>query len=227
MKILVIEDEGDLARLIQRGLKKKGYLVDTSLDGVEGAALACINDYDAVILDLNLPSMDGLEVLQTIRREKPDTRVLILSARSEVEDRVMGLELGASDYLPKPFDFRELEARISALLRRAFVQKDQEITVGGVTVDFRKKQAYGRDRTPLELTPREYALLEYLALHAGRVVSAEELLEHVWSSDADSFTASVKVHISSLRKKLTPLCGGNPIATVRGSGYLLTTEDHA
>lgn len=227
MKLLVIEDEIDLARLVQRGLKKKGYLVDVCHDGLEGLGTALTNDYDALILDLNLPTMDGLDVLKSLRREGRDKRVLILSARSEIEDRVLGLELGASDYLPKPFDFRELEARIDALLRRKFVQQNQQLNLKGISIDVRMRKVYDSEHNPVELTPREYALLEYLALHAGRVVSAEELIEHVWSSDVDSFTASVKTHVSSLRKKLLPVCGCDPIETVRGSGYLIKTEEDA
>jgi DNA-binding response OmpR family regulator len=227
MKLLIIEDEIDLARLIQRGLRKKGYLADVCHDGLEGLETALINSYDALILDLNLPTMDGLDVLKALRKEGRDTRVLILSARSEIEDRVLGLELGASDYLPKPFDFRELEARIDALLRRKFVQLGQRIKLKGIYIDVRMRKIYDTEHNPVEISPREYSLLEYLALHAGRVVSAEELIEHVWSSDVDSFTASVKTHISSLRKKLLPVCGCDPIETVRGSGYLIKTEDEA
>ena len=225
MKLLIIEDEKDLAKLIRRGLEKKGYLVDLCHDGLEGLEMATVNEYDVLILDLNLPSIDGLEVLSNLRKEEKNTPVLILSARGEVEDRVLGLNLGASDYLAKPFDFRELEARIDALLRREFVQQNQKHYIKGLCVDTQKKRAYDRASNLIDLTPREYALLEYLTLHGGRVISSEELIDHVWSSDANAFTASVKTHISSLRKKIIPICGCNPIETVRGSGYLLIKEE--
>lgn len=221
MKLLIIEDEVDLARMLQKGLQKRGYVVDMAHDGLEGLETACINDYDAIVLDLNLPTLDGLDVLERLRAEKPDSRVLILSARSEIEDRVKGLELGASDYLPKPFDFRELEARIGVLLRREFVQKDTALHGRGIKLMLNEKRAASEAGDLIPLAPREYAILEYMMLHSDRTISAEELIEHVWSSDADYFSASVKVHISSLRRKLRAAVGDEVIQTVRGRGYII------
>lgn len=224
MKLLIIEDEPDLLASLAKGFQKKGYAVDTSGDGREGLELSRINEYDLILLDLNLPSMDGLEVLKEIRKTDKTQRVLILSARNSVRDKVDGLDTGANDYLPKPFDFSELDARVRALLRSSVLLNDTEIDLGPVRVDTLKKSVSARNRGALELAPREYAILEYLAVHRGRAVSAEELIEHVWNSEANLFTDSVKVHISNIRKKLADACGEELIRTVRGQGYLVEKE---
>lgn len=224
MKILIIEDEYDLVNILKKGFLKKGYAVDTATDGEEGVELYKINQYDAIILDLNLPIMDGLEVLAAIRAQDKTQRILILSARSAIEDRVIGLDMGANDYLPKPFDFSELDARVRSLLRQVVVQHDTVLNCGVVYLDTKSKQVMV-DRQEVPLPPREYAVLEYLILHAGIVVSAETLIEHVWDSDASFFTDTVKVHISNLRKKLKDVCGKECIATVRGQGYLISEEN--
>lgn len=220
MKLLLIEDEPDLLAALTRGFQKKGYLVDGCGDGGEGLALWQINEYDLVVLDLNLPTMDGLQVLREIRRQDKLQRVLILSARSAVADKVAGLDEGANDYLPKPFDFSELDARVRALLRHVVLVNDTRILLGELEVDTARKVAFVKGQ-PLELAPKEYALLEYLAVHRGRTVSAEELIEHIWSSEANLFTDSVKVHVSNLRRKLTATCGAGLVQTLRGQGYLI------
>lgn len=221
MKLLFIEDEPDLLESLIRGFKKKGYAADGSSDGAEGLELCRINEYDLIILDLNLPSMDGLDILKEIRKKDKTQRVLILSARGTVDDRVTGLDTGANDYLPKPFDFTELDARVRALLRSTVVMNDTEIDLGGIIVNTMNKTIYTPDKTALDIAPREYAIVEYLAINRGRAVSTEELIEHIWSSEANMFTDSAKVHVSNIRKKISLACGRELIKTVRGQGYLI------
>ena len=224
MKLLVVEDDQALSRLLAKGLDKLGYAVDRAFDGEEALNLFEINAYDLMILDLNLPRLDGLEVLRRVREADRDFRVLILSARSSVEDRVAGLDLGASDYLTKPFDLRELEARIRGLLRREFTQRDVALSLGGLRVDTAQRTASWADK-PIPLTKKEYGILEYL-IHDGGTVSAETLMEHVWDSEADLFSNTLKFHISSLRKKLEAAAGGAvEIVTLRGQGYRLASRE--
>ena len=217
MKILVIEDETDLQTAICKGLSKKGYAVDAASDGDGGLELAYINDYDLIVLDLNLPGMDGMDILKEIRRENKELKILILSARAEIEDRIAGLDMGANDYLIKPFHFDELEARIRALLRRTFVQRDATLSCGSLTLDTVARSA-ALDGQPLNLTKTELSILEYLLLHPACPISTETLMEHIYDSEADLFSNAVKVHIHFLRKKL----GADLIVNVRGQGYLLS-----
>lgn len=223
MKLLIIEDETDLLSAMKKGFIKKGFAVDVADDGDEGSYLAEINDYDVIILDLNLPHKDGLEILTEIRERSQTQKVIILSARSSVPDKILGLDMGANDYLAKPFDFMELEARVRSLARRDFSQKENVIVIRRVSVDTAKKSVVF-EGVPIEFAPKEYAILEYLALNSGKTVSAEELIEHVWDSEVDLFAVSVKVHISNIRKKLKAICGDELIQTVRGSGYLIEKE---
>lgn len=220
MKLLVIEDEKDLGGAICRGLTKKGYAVDYVQDGREGLELLYVNEYDLVVLDLNLPGMDGIDLLREVRREDKELKVLILSARGSVHERILGLDSGANDYLVKPFHFEELDARIRSLLRRNFVQKDIILKVGEVTLDQSARRAF-RDGFRLELTKTEFAILEYLMLHRGETISTETLLEHIYGGDVDLFSNSIKVHIHSLRKKL----GEGVITNIRGQGYLIAGEE--
>ncbi|OQB02094.1 MAG: Transcriptional regulatory protein TcrA [Chloroflexi bacterium ADurb.Bin222] len=221
MRILIIEDERDLANALARGLRQEGYAVDIATNGMEGLELGEIYEYDLVVLDLNLPKLDGLEVCQRFRSNKPELLILILTARSRLEDRVMGLDQGADDYLIKPFHFEELAARIRALLRRDLRVREPILEVGDLRLDPAHRIAWQK-KQPLSLTKKEFAILEYLMRHAGEVVSQEELIEHVWNEDVNLFTASVRVHVHSLRRKL----GDNPdsphyIETITGSGYRL------
>lgn len=224
MKLLIIEDEIDLVNALKKGFIKKGYVVDCATDGEEGLELYHINEYDLIILDLNLPSMDGLKVLEAIRGKDKMQRVLILSARSAVSDRIKGLDMGANDYLSKPFDFGELDARVRSLLRCELIQHNTLIHYDDIKLDTRAKNISIKGLT-LCLAPREYAILEYLLLYQGKVISAESLIEHVWNSETNMFTDAVKVHISNIRKKLRETCGKEYITTVRGQGYLIVRED--
>jgi len=224
MRLLVIEDEEDLLDTLLYGLQKKGFVADGADDGNEGLLMAQSGGYDLIVLDLNLPGMDGMDILREIRREDKDQKILILSARTDIAQRIAGLDGGANDYLVKPFDFGELVARIRNLLRRRFVQEDTVIGNGRLTVDMARHTVYAPDGGRIRLATKEYMILEYLLLNRGRAVPAEELIEHVWKDDNGMFSNSIKVHISQLRKKLRPFTGGGYISTVRGAGYLIEKE---
>ena len=220
MKILVVEDELRLCDDIAEDLELERYTVERCYDGLEAWERMLVESYDLVILDLNLPGMDGLDILRAVRQERPDVRVLILSARSSLPDRVAGLDLGADDYLTKPFELEELEARVRALLRRDFALRSTVVSAGPLTLDTQKREI-SADGTVLLLTRKEFEILEYLMLHVQKAVSQEELLEHVWETDSNPFSHSVRVHISSLRKKLREVLGYDPITTKIGQGYCL------
>jgi len=219
-----VEDEVDLARALARGLKQEGYAVDVALNGEEGWAKGEINEYDLVILDLNLPDMDGLEVCRRLRERRPELLILMLTARGRLEDRVIGLDQGADDYLVKPFYFEELLARIRALLRRDLRARQPVLRAGDLTLDPAARVAW-RGKRRLELTAKEFAILEYLMRRPGEVVSQEDIIEHVWSEDVNLFTSSVRVHIHSLRRKLGD-DAKHPryIETVAGGYRLLASE---
>ncbi|MBJ6360377.1 response regulator transcription factor [Paenibacillus sp. GCM10012307] len=219
MKILLVEDEEELSQIVDRGLRKSGYAVDKAYDGEEALSYYSVNTYDVIILDLNLPEIDGLKVLKFIREKDKETKVLILSARNAIEDRVKGLDMGANDYLSKPFDFLELQARIRNLLRMAYVQHGNEITCDGLHLNIATKMVSFQDEK-LPLTKKEYAILEYMMLHKGQVISPERLLNHTSDSDADFFPDTLKYHIHSIKKKLADAkCNKDLIRNVRGMGY--------
>lgn len=225
MKLLLVEDEVFLSNSIAKGLRKRGYAVDCAYDGEEALALYGINEYDLMILDLNLPKVAGLEVLRRIRSEDTALRILILSARSAVDDKIAGLDGGGNDYLTKPFDFAEMEARIRALLRQEVRMKAVDLSCGGLRIDTAAKQVYWKD-VPVELTKKEYSILEYLMTYPDKVISPEELIEHVWDSQADLFSNAFRFHISSLRKKLAAASGhAGLIVTLRGQGYRIAGEE--
>lgn len=226
MRILIVEDELDLANALARGIRQQGYAVDIAVNGEEGWELGEVNEYDLAILDLNLPEMDGLEVCRRFRTSKPKLLILILTARSRLEDRVIGLDLGADDYLVKPFHFEELTARIRALLKRDLRVRSPILVIGDLKLDPASRTTWQGKRR-LELTSKEFAILEYLMRHPGEVVSQEELIEHIWNEDVNLFTASVRVHIHSLRRKLgdSATCP-QYIETIMGIGYrLIKTEE--
>ncbi len=220
MHLLVVEDERALCETIVRSLRRLAYSVDFCYDGETALELMGVERYDLVLLDLNLPGKDGMTVLRTLRRTDRETRVLILSARGEVEDKVAGLDAGANDYLAKPFHLAELEARIRSLTLRQFTQRDVLLTCGELSFDTRSRAAAVNGQS-LTLTRKETGILEYLMLHQGRPVSQEELMEHVWDNSVDSFSNSIRVHISALRKKLRAALGSDPIRNRIGEGYIM------
>ena len=223
MRILVVEDERALCETIVRSLRRLAYSVDPCYDGDTAIDLLGSERYDLVLLDLNLPGADGMTVLRTLRQTDRETRVLILSARSEVADKVEGLDAGANDYLAKPFLLEELEARIRSLTLRQFTQNDVVLHCGPLSFDARSRTATAAGQ-PLALTRKETGILEYLLLHRGRPVSQEELLEHVWDNSVDNFSNSIRVHISALRKKLRAALGYDPVRNRIGEGYLIEEE---
>ena len=223
MRILVVEDERALCETIVRSLRRLAYSVDPCYDGDTAIDLLGSERYDLVLLDLNLPGADGMTVLRTLRQTDRETRVLILSARSEVADKVEGLDAGANDYLAKPFHLEELEARIRSLTLRQFTQNDVVLHCGLLSFDARSRTATAAGQ-PLALTRKETGILEYLLLHQGRPVSQEELLEHVWDNSVDNFSNSIRVHISALRKKLRAALGYDPVRNRIGEGYLIEEE---
>ena len=226
MRILVVEDERALCETIVRSLRRLAYSVDPCYDGDTAIDLLGSERYDLVLLDLNLPGADGMTVLRTLRQTDRETRVLILSARSEVADKVEGLDAGANDYLAKPFHLEELEARIRSLTLRQFTQNDVVLHCGPLSFDTRSRTATAAGQ-PLVLTRKETGILEYLLLHQGRPVSQEELLEHVWDNSVDNFSNSIRVHISALRKKLRTALGYDPVRNRIGEGYLIEEEQQA
>lgn len=226
MKLLLVEDEALLSKNVAKGLRLLGYAVDCAYDGEEALELYGCNEYDLMILDLNLPKLDGMEVLRRIRAQDADFRILILSARNTLEDKISGLDEGSNDYLTKPFEFRELEARIRGLLRRSFTTGNAELRCGRLRVDTAARKVCCGGRT-VELTRKEYTLLEYLLTHAGQVVSAERLIEHAWDSDTDPFSNAFRFHIHSLRRKLDEAGAGGYIVTLRGQGYQIRDPEEA
>jgi DNA-binding response OmpR family regulator len=220
MRILITEDEKDLADSLARGLRQQGYAADIAYDGEEALVLMEVNDYDLVILDLNLPKVDGMEVCRRIRGLGAPTSILMLTARVSLNDRVKGLDQGADDYLVKPFHFPELLARVRALLRREGKSGHPILRIGDLVLDPNTLKGFFKS-TELVLTVKEFAILEYLIRNAGRIVSQEELLEHVWDEQANLFTHTIKVHIKNIRKKLDAVGGGGLLSTVKGRGYRL------
>ncbi len=215
MRLLVIEDEPDLLRALARALREDGYAVDTAEDGEEGRYKALESDYDAIVLDWMLPVMSGIEVLKALRSKKK-TPVLMLTAKSAVSQRIEGLSIGADDYLVKPFDLDELRARLRALIRRSAGQARDQIVLGKIKVDTWGKTVSLAGEA-VALTAREYALVEYLALRRGKMVSRTELYEHLFDENEDSLSNLLDVRVSLVRKKL----GADFIATRRGQGYCI------
>ena len=223
MHILVVEDEKVLCETIVRSLRRRDYSVDFCYDGNKAIELLGVERYDLALLDLNLPGADGMTVLRTLRQTDRDTKVLILSARSEVADKVEGLDAGANDYLAKPFHLEELEARIRSLTRRQFTQNDVVLICGELSFDTKTRIAAAGGQE-LSLTRKEIGILEYLLLNQGRPVSQEELLDHVWDNSVDNFSNSIRVHISALRKKLRAALGFDPVRNRIGEGYVMEEE---
>ena len=223
MRLLIIEDYKPLQQSLTKGLREAGFAVDTTRDGQEGLWYAMGNEYDVIILDLMLPGMDGLEILKKIRTQGRKSHVLILTAKDTVQDRVTGLDLGADDYLVKPFAFEELLARVHALLRRSYRQKNPRIKIKDLQIDLPTQRIW-RGKQKIALTPREYALLEYLAMRAGETVSRTDIWEHVYEFKSAASSNVVDVYIGYLRRKIERPNKPRLIQTVRGRGYVLGAQ---
>ncbi|HKR13948.1 MAG TPA: response regulator transcription factor [Pyrinomonadaceae bacterium] len=223
MRILLVEDEPSAATMLAKGLREETYAVDIAADGETALAQAFVNDYDLVILDVVLPGKNGFRVCRELRTNGLAIPVLMLTARDAIEDRIEGLDSGADDYLPKPFDFDELLARVRALLRRRPALYPEIITVGDLSVDTRARQI-SRAGQSIDLTAKEYALLEYLARRAGEVVNRADIAEHVWDESYDPFSKVIEVFIQRLRRKVDDGHALKLIHTRRGEGYMLTTK---
>jgi two-component system copper resistance phosphate regulon response regulator CusR len=220
VRILVVEDDPKLLESVRKGLKEAGFGADGASDGREGLQRALEDDYDALVLDVMLPGLSGLDVLRELRKRRRATPVLVLSARSAVEDRVRGLDLGADDYLAKPFSFAELLARLRAITRRPAVEPQTVLSAGDLSVDTVRHEAR-RGGHLLELTPKEFSLLEYLARRKGVVLTRAMILDHVWDLDYDGGSNLVEVYVNYLRKKVDAGHEVKLIHTVRGAGYVL------
>lgn len=224
MRILLVEDEPSAATMLAKGLREEAYAVDVAPDGETALAQAFDNDYDLIVLDIVLPGKDGFTVCRELRTKGLTAPVLMLTARDAVEDRVEGLDSGADDYLPKPFDFDELLARVRALLRRKPALYPEAIGVADLSIQTRARQVT-RAGQSIDLTAKEYALLEYLARRAGEVVSRADIAEHVWDESYDPFSKVIEVFIQRLRRKVDEGQALKLIHTRRGEGYVLTTKE--
>ncbi len=223
MRILVVEDEPGIANFVRQGLMEAGYAVDLAWDGREGLDYALAADYDVLVLDIMLPKMDGLELLRELRRLGDKTPALMLTARDTVDNRVEGLDAGADDYLVKPFAFPELLARVRALLRRPPLQVGTILRVGDLEMDTAKREVRRNDR-PIELSPREYSVLEYLMRHPNQVLTRTQISEHVWNFDFFNESNVVDVYVGYLRRKIDQGENLPLIHTVRGVGYRMSEE---
>jgi DNA-binding response OmpR family regulator len=219
--ILVVEDERRLAQVVRKVLEEEGHTVDLAYDGEDGLAMAMDGSHDVIVLDILLPGMDGLEVCRAVRANRVDTPVLLLTALDAVEDRVRGLDAGADDYLPKPFAFQELLARLRALgRRRVQAREPDELQVGDLMLDLRRRRAQRAGKT-IELSPKEFALLEFLMRNEGRVVTRTQILDHVWGYEYSPDSNLVDVYVTYLRRKVDRGHQRKLIRTVRGTGYAL------
>ena len=223
MRILLVEDEPSAARMLAKGMREQGYAVDVASDGEEALYQQSINEYDLVILDVMLPRRDGFDVCRSIRNEGSTLPILMLTARDAVDDRISGLDCGADDYLTKPFDFGELMARVRALLRRPDVLLPEAITIADLEINIQAHRVK-RANQEIQLTLKEYALLEYFARNVDRVLGRAEIAEHVWDQSFDLFSNLIEVYIQRLRRKIDDGHGLKLIQTRRGEGYVLTTS---
>jgi two-component system copper resistance phosphate regulon response regulator CusR len=224
--MLVVEDDTRLADLIARSLRERGYAVDVVADGEAAIVQAAVNPYDAIVLDVGLPRLSGVEVAKEIRRRGMHVPILMLTARDALHDRVSGLDAGADDYLTKPFELEELHARLRALLRRMPNVMSALVNVSDLVVDT-VAQRVSRGGRDIPLTTKEYVMLEYLARHAGRVIGRAELCEHVWDENHDPFSNAIEVYINRLRKKVDEGFSSSLIHTRRGAGYVLDALEGA
>ena len=224
MRLLVVEDEKKVSSFIKKGLEEEGYAVDAAHDGEEGLYMALDNVHDLIILDIQLPKMDGLQVLQEIRKQKVKTPVLLLTVRATIEDKVLGLDSGADDYLTKPFAFQELVARLRALLRRRTEAEPTVLKIADLELDPARRTVL-RGEEKIDLSPREFSLLDYFMRNPGRVLTRTMITEHVWDYDFDTDTNVIDVYVNYLRKKIDSNRDPGLIQTVRGVGYLLRDSE--
>ena len=220
MRILLVEDDIRIVGFVAKGLRENSYAVDIAYDGDEAIYMASINSYDLFILDINLPKKDGFDVCREIRDVGNKKPILMLTARDAIDDRISGLDIGADDYLTKPFEFRELLARLRALLRRQNEMRPTQIVIADLQIDTTSRTVQ-RAGTQIELTTKEYSLIEFLAINKGKVVGREEISEHVWDDSFDPFSNLIEVYIKRLRTKLDEGYDVQLIQTRRGSGYIL------
>ena len=223
MRLLVVEDENKVASFIKKGLEEEGYAVDLAADGEAGLAMALERVHDLIILDIRLPKMDGLQVLQVLRQDKITTPVLLLTVRATIEDKVLGLDAGADDYLTKPFAFQELVARVRALLRRRAETEPTTLRVGDLSLD-PARRTVTRGGVKIDLTAREFSLLDYFMRNPGRVLTRTMIAEHVWDYSFDTSTNVIDVYVNYLRKKIDAEREPKLLHTVRGVGYVLQAE---
>ena len=224
MRILLVEDEPRMAQAVAKGLREHAYAVDIAEDGNDALAQASINNYDLILLDVLLPGRDGFEVCRALRARGDATPVLMLTARATVDDRITGLDAGADDYLTKPYSFRELLARVRALLRREPQLLPAQLEVDNLVVDSLSHKVTRADQS-IDLTAKEYALLEYLARHAGQLVSRAQIAEHVWDDSFEPFSNTIEVYMNRLRKKIDEQHSVKLLHTRRGEGYILEPRD--
>ena len=218
MKLLIIEDEKDIAFPLKKSLEANGFAVSWAEDGKKGLEEAILNNYDCILLDLNLPEIDGIELAKKLRGEDNTTPIIMVTARSQTYDKLKGFETGADDYITKPFNLAELIARIKALIKRNSLNKIENLELGHIKLEPERNTAIVNKKT-IKLSSKETGILEYLIRNRGKAISTEELLEHVWDSEIDLFTDTVKTHIKTLRKKVDPQ--KQIIKTIRGKGYII------
>lgn len=221
MRLLIIEDEVKLSNNIKQGFTENGFAVDQAFDGEEGLFLAESEEYDAIVLDIMLPKIDGINVCKTLRQKNVKTPILMLTAKARLEDKVEGLDVGADDYLTKPFEFAELKSRVNALLRRSHNQTENTITIDDLKIDTKAHTAI-RDGKEIHLTAKEFAILEFLARHKNEVVTRTQILEHTWDYNFESMSNIVDVFIATLRKKIDGKSDKKLLHTVRGVGFKLS-----
>jgi len=218
MRVLIVEDDRRLAASVRHGLEDAGFAADTVFDGEEAVAAALTTDYDVILLDVMLPKLDGIAVSRELRRRRVAAPILMLTARDSLEDKVLGLERGADDYLVKPFALREVVARIKALTRRHLLDRTSVLVAGPIALDTGARQLAVQDKQ-VRLTAKEYAILEYFMLNQNRLITREQVIEHVWNFEIESGRNLIEVYVGRLRKKIVEAGARDPFATLRGAGY--------